>query len=106
MLAVSRAPVEMRASHTARGPHEANLLPALHGIPDGDERLGQMEVAGHDAAAMIDVHDIAGEEEIVHQRHHTPVRGADGIPRLAGEIHTPVTARQASVEEPPGPERA
>ena len=106
VLAVARTPVEMRAGHTARGAHEADLLAALHGVPHRDECLGQVEVPGDDSRAVIDVHDISGEEEAVDQRNNAPIRGTYRIAGLAGEIHAPVTTRQATIEQSPRSEGA
>jgi len=73
MLAVSRAPVEVRARYPARRPDETDLLAPLHGVPHRHERLRQVEVSGDHAAAVIDVHDVPGEKEIVHQGDDAPV---------------------------------
>lgn len=106
MLAISRTPVEMWTGHAAGRANEADLLAALDGIPDRDECLGQVKVARNDASAMIDVHDVAGEEEIVHQRDYAPIGSNNRIARLPGEIDPSVTARQTSIEESAGSERA
>src|SRR5690349_14680735 len=96
----------MRAGDPSRSPNQPDQLAALNRIPDRDERLGQVEVSGDDTSAMVDVHDVAGEKEVVYQGDDTAVRGANRIAGLAGEIHAPVAARQASVEESPRSEGA
>src|SRR5438128_10838898 len=58
VLAVPRAPVEVRTGHPSRRPYEADLLATLYGIADRHECLRQMEVSRDDSAAVVDVHDV------------------------------------------------
>jgi len=92
MLAVASTPVEMRPSHATGGTHDPNLLTALYRVSYRDGSLREMEIPGHHAPAMVDVHDIAGEKEVVHQGNDAPVRCPNGIARLTREVHTAVAA--------------
>jgi len=61
-----------------------------------------MEVARHDASAVIYIDDAAGEEEGVHQRDHAAVRSPHRRPGRAGEVDAQVTARHGAVERATG----
>src|SRR5689334_3003159 len=93
--------MEMRARHSTRSADDTNLLAALDGIADANRRLRQVEVACHHAGAMVDVHDIARQKEVVHEDHDSPVRRAHRIARLPGEIDAAVAACESAVEQPP-----
>jgi hypothetical protein len=89
----------MRAGYASGRTDESYLLSSLYGVTDCDERPAEMEIASDDSSAMVDVNDIAGQEEIVDQCNDTAVCG---IHRLAGgapEIDTEVAARHVTVEE-------
>src|ERR1043166_7891143 len=100
--AVARAPVEGRARHAPGPPHESDLLAAGHRIPHGHERLAHMEIAGHDAATVIDVHDVPGEKEFRDERDDAAVRGPNGLARLPRVVDPEVAAGHAAVEHAPG----
>jgi hypothetical protein len=85
--------MQMGACDTPGSADDPDLLPALHRVANGNRRLGQVKVARDDSAAVVDVHDIAREKEIVDECHDATIRGAHRIARLAGEVHTAVTAR-------------
>ena len=96
----------MRAGHPARRADEPDLLSALDRITDSDVRLREVEIPGHDAAAVIHVHHVPREKEVLDESNHAAIRGAHGITRLPREIHSPVTARQTSVEDASRPKAA
>ena len=91
--------MQVRRGNAAGGADEADLLAAFDGVADGDLGEAHVEVAGHDAIAMIDVDDVAGEEEAVDQRHHAAIRGVDRVARGAAVIDAEVAAGDATVED-------
>jgi hypothetical protein len=79
--------------HASRRANETNLLSTLDGVPNGNRRLREVKVARDDSAAVIDVHDVARQEEIVDECHDTTIRRAHRIARLAREIDAAMAAR-------------
>jgi hypothetical protein len=65
-----------------------------------------MEIRGHQSPAVIDVHDVAGEKEIVDQGDDPAIGGAYGLPYRSAEIDTQVTTRHPAIEQTPRPELA
>lgn len=57
-----------------------------------------MKVSGHDATAVIYVHNVAGKKEIVDERDNTAVGCRYGSPFLSGEVNAKVTASYGSIE--------
>src|SRR5437763_1964282 len=106
VLAVARAPMQMRAGHPARRADEPDLLSPLDRIADRDVRLREVEIPGHDAAAVIHIHHVPREKEVLDESNDAAIRGAHRITRLPREIHPPVTARQTSVEDASRPKAA
>ena len=88
----------MRACHSPGCTDETNLLSASNGVTLRDERATQMEVAGHDAGAVIDVNDISGEKEIRDKSHNTAIRCIYRRADFPCEIHSEMRARQSSIE--------
>ena len=88
----------MWTSYSPGRSDEPNLLPARNRISLCDESATQMEVAGDDAVAVVDVHDIAGEKEIIHQCNHTSIRGAYGRADFSREVHAEVPACKSAIE--------
>ena len=104
--AVARAPMKVRASHSSGSAYQSNLLPASDGVAGRDQSFAQVEISGDDTTSVIDVHDIAGEKESVHQRDHTAVSREYRRADRALEIDAEVTARHSAVEYPSGAESA
>lgn len=86
--------------------HQSNLLAARDGVAGRDERLAQVEISCDDARSVIDVHDVAGEKESVHQCDNAAVCSRDWRADRALEIDAEVTASYATVEYSPGTEAA
>jgi metallophosphoesterase superfamily enzyme len=63
-----------------------------------------VEIRGNQAAAVIDVDDIAGEKEVVDQRDDTAIGGAHGLAHRSAEINAEVATGHPSVEQTPGSE--
>ena len=98
--------MQVRGGDAAGGADEADLLAPLDRVADGDLGKAHVEVAGHDAVAVIDVHDVAGEKEAVDERDHPAIRGVDRIAGRAAIVDAEVAAGDAAVEHPPGAEAA
>ena len=101
-----RAPVQVRGGDATGGADEADFLTALDGVTDSDFGEAHVEVAGHQAIAVIDVDDVAGEEEAVDQGDHAAVRGVDRVARRAAVVNAEVAARDAAVKDATGAETA
>lgn len=65
-----------------------------------------MKIRRHYPAAVIDVHDVAREKEIVDERNDTSICRANRRADSAAKIHTEVSARERSVEHPAAAESA
>ena len=91
--------MEVRAGHPSSRSDKSDALTALNRVACGDERLAEMEVSGYDTCAVIDVHDVAGEKEAVHERDDAPVRSSDRFSDGAAEIDTEVAAGNGAVED-------
>jgi len=104
--AVAGAPMEMRTGHPARRTNEANLLSASDGVAGRDESFAQVEISGDDTGSVIDVHDVAGEKESVHQRDYAAVCREYRRARCALEIDAEVTACHSAIEHSAGTEAA
>src|SRR5688572_17804651 len=98
--------MEMRTGYAPGRADEANLLPPLDCLAFGHVRPAEMKVSGHYAAAVIDVHDIAGEEESVHKRDHAAVCRNHRRADPAAEVDAKVPARHDAVEGAAGAEAA
>jgi len=83
----------MRPGHSPSRSDETNLLSASNGVTLCHEGAAQMEVASHNAGAVIDVNDISGEKEIRGKCDNTTIRCAYGRPDSSGEIHSEMCAR-------------
>src|SRR5687768_5156184 len=98
--------MEMRPGHAPSGADEADLLSSLDSFAFRYVRPTQMKVSGHYSATVIDVHDIAGEEESVHKRDYAAVcrdhRRADST----AEVDAEVPARHDAAEGTTGAEAA
>ena len=104
--AVARAPMKVGPCDSACSAYQSNLLAASDGVAGRDESSAQVEISGDDTAPVIDVHDVAGEKESVHQRDHTAVSCEYRRADRALEIDAEVTARHPAVEYPSGAEAA
>src|SRR5687768_9068389 len=96
----------MRPSHSTRRADETDALAALHRVALRDERLGEMEVARDDTAAVIYVDDPAGEKERVHQRDDAAVGREHGRAGVPTKVDAQMPARDHAIEHAPRPERA
>lgn len=94
--------MEVRAGHSSCGPNESDLLSPLYGIPHCDEWFAEVEIRGHDASAVIDVNDIAGQEEVVDERDDAAVGSVHRLPHGPAKIDTEVAAGQVAIEDTPG----
>ncbi len=88
----------MRTGNTSRRANETDFLSALDGLTFGDERFAQMEITRHHAAAVIDVHNVTGEEEIVDERDNPAVGSTHGSADTAAEIDAEVSACHHAIE--------
>src|SRR5690606_15760657 len=70
--AVAHDPVQVRPGHAAGRADLADLLAGVDGVAPGDRRLAQVEIRGHEAGAVVDVDDVAAEEEFVDDAHDAP----------------------------------
>ena len=86
--------------------HRSDTLSCYDGISLPYVGSTQVEIAGHQSAAVVDVHDMAREIEIRDQCHHTASSGADRRTDRSGEIGTEVTALDLAVVDPCRPESA
>ena len=67
-------------------------------VADVDERLAEVQVAGGEAAAVIDVHDVPAEEEVVDERDDAVVRRTDGRADGSAEVDAEMPAGHLTVE--------
>src|SRR5688500_281045 len=103
---VTSCPMEMGTGHASGRADESNLLSPLDGLAFRYVRPTQMKVSGHDAAAVIDVHDIPGEEESVHERDYAAVCRNHRRTDTASEVDAKVPARNDAIEGASGAEAA
>lgn len=103
---ISCTPVKMRSGDSSSRTHLTNLLTTLDSVTGGDESLAQMEVRGDDAPTVVDVHDIARQKEIIHERNNSAVCSSNSVSHRATEIDAKMTARQSAVEHSAAAERA
>ena len=104
---VARDPVEVRARRPTALPDRADDLTRRDRVAGGDVHPAQMEVAGDQPAAVVEVDRVAPPDRIAPPA--PPPRGrppAPGAPTCAGEIGAEVPARDVPVELPPGPVHA
>ena len=94
--------MEVRAGHSSCGSNEPDLLSSLYSIAHGHECLAEMEIRGHDASSVIDVDDIAGQEEVVDQRDDSAVGSIHRLTDRSTEIDAEVAAGQVAIEDAPG----
>src|SRR2546423_4993957 len=85
---------------------ESDHLPALHRFTDMDERFAHMEVGGNYTAAMVDVNDVACQEEIVHERNDAAIGCPNRLTDRTAEINAEMARGQFSVEDSARAERA
>jgi hypothetical protein len=104
--AVARAPMQVGACNSAGSAYQANLLPASDGVAGRDETFAEVEISGDDTTSVIDVQNVAGEKESIHQRDHAAVSREYRRADCALEIDAEVAARHPAVEYPPGTEAA
>jgi hypothetical protein len=96
----------MRTRHASGVADQADYLTALHYFADMHQRFAQMEVRRHDSAAVIDVHDVASQKEVVDQRHDSAIGRLHRLSHCPAKIDAEVTRSQLTVEEPPRTELA
>jgi hypothetical protein len=94
--------MEVWAGHSSCRSDEPDLLSSLYSIAHGHECLAEVEIRGHDASSVIDVDDIAGQEEVVDERDDSAVRSIHRLTDGSPEIDTEVAARQVAIEDTPG----
>jgi hypothetical protein len=63
-----------------------------------------VEIRRDQPAAVIDVDDVAGEKEVVHQRDHAAIGGAHRFTYRPAEINTKVPAGHPPIEQTSGSE--
>ena len=90
--------MKMGTCHASGRSDKTDLLSPLDGLAFRDERFAEMEVARHNTTAVIDVHDITGEKEIVDQHYDAAVRRMHRRANTAAEIDAQVPGRQHAVE--------
>ena len=88
----------MRTGYAAGVSNQSDHLPAFHGLTDMHERLAHVKVRGDHAAAVVDVHDVAGEKEIVDQRYDAAIGCFDRFADRASKIDAEVSGSELSVE--------
>jgi hypothetical protein len=88
----------MRTSHSSGGPDEPDLLAARNRISLRNQRAAQMEVAGDDTVAVVDVNDIARKKEVIDQRNDASIRRAHGRANTSREVHAEVPACKSAIE--------
>src|ERR1051325_2502604 len=88
----------MRSRDPSRCADEPDLLTALHGVTGGNEGLAHVEVARDHTDAMVDVHHVAGEKELVDQRDDAAIRRPDRLTNGAAKIDAEVATRELAVE--------
>src|SRR5687768_13602028 len=91
----------MGSCNTSTRSHFADLLAFLDCVAFSYERTAEMKVTSDDPRAVIDVDDLAGQKEIIDERHDTAIRGAYRRSDRAREIHSKMSAREGAVEHPP-----
>jgi hypothetical protein len=98
--------MEMRPGHAPRVSNQSNDLSAVHDLADVHQRFAQVEVRRYDSTAVIDVHHVAGEKEIVDERDDPTIGGFHRLADCAAKVHTEVAGGQCTVEETAGTELA
>ena len=104
--AEARAPMKVRARHSARRSNQSDFLPALHRVADGNFRATHVEVAGDETVAVVHVHDVARQKELGDERHDAAVRREDRLTERATIVDAEMAARHSAVEHAPAPEPA
>ena len=91
--------MEVGSRHSAGRSDQADNLSAGYSVPRRHEWLAEVEIRGDQPAAVIDVDDVAGEKEVVHQRDDAAIGSAHGLANGSAEINTKVAAGHLSVEQ-------
>src|SRR5262249_44898018 len=86
--------------------HRADDLTTLDRVARGHVGLAQMEISGHQALAVVEVHDLPGQIEVRHQSDDPAIRRQDRVTHGPVEIGAEVPAGGRSVESPACAERA
>src|ERR1051325_10907109 len=88
----------MRTRNASGIANQSDHLPALYYFSLMHKSLAQVKVRCHHTTAVIDVHDVAGEEEIGDQRHDAAIGRLYWFPDRTTKVHTKVTGRELTVE--------
>ena len=98
---VPRDPVQVRPRRPPAPAHRTDHRARRDRVARRHVHPAQVEVAGHQPAAVVEVHRVARQVEVRHQRHHRAPRGAHRRAHRAGEIRSEMPAGHPPVELPP-----
>jgi hypothetical protein len=90
--------VEVRTSHTSGLSDESDGLSARNSVANSNERLAEVEVAGHKTGAMVDVHHVSREEEILDEGDDAAIGSAHGIADGATKVDAEMPTRYLTIE--------
>ena len=90
--------MQVRARHASGRADEPDRLTALNCVTFGDERFAHVKVCRNDTRSVIDVHNVAGEKEIVNERNNSTVGCNDGVSRLSPKVDPKMAAREPAIE--------
>ena len=98
--------MEMWAGYPPGRADKSDLLSSHDRVAYRNEWFAEVKIRRNHSAAVVDVDNVAGEEEIVDQRNDSAISGAHRLPNRTPEIDTEVAAGHAAVEDASGTELA
>src|SRR5262245_60918613 len=90
----------MRSSGTAGGADETDLLTALDQCPLDDLGAVEVEVERVEPEPVIENHEAAGEEKVIHQGHSTAIRREHRGAPLGSEVGARMGHPRLAVDDP------
>jgi hypothetical protein len=91
--------MQMRTGNASGIPDQSNRLASLHRLARRNERFAEVKIRRNNAASVIDVDDIAGEKEVVDERHHATIGRAHRISNRSAKIDAEVSRRYLPIEQ-------
>ena len=88
----------MWTCHPTRRAHETQQCTALHRVAHRNARGAHVEVRGEQSRAMVHVHRIATEIEIVDESHHATIRRMNGSANRTGVIRAHMPRGNNAIE--------